>query len=42
MMFDSVLRTEISVDSVIRKSETHAPRSTWKLDFLPIGVSIKE
>ena len=39
MMFDSVLRTEISVDSVIRKSENHAPWSTWKLDsFTNSGV----
>lgn len=33
MMFDSVLRTEISVDSIIRKSANRAPGPTWKPDF---------
>lgn len=34
MMFDLVLRTEISVDSIIRTSENHAPWPTQKLDWL--------
>lgn len=42
MMFDSVLRTEISVDNIIRKSENHAPWPTRKLDFFANGGIYQE
>lgn len=42
MMFDSVLRTAISVDSIIRKSANHAPWPTWKFEFLPVSVYSQE